>query len=117
MTNKEFAEKLELRCEDFAVLIINLLVSLGKTPEAMVVRNQLTKSGSSVGANYREANRARSPKDFKNKIKISESEASETVYWLKIITKLGWGDKDMLKAAINESKELLAIFTSITKKL
>ncbi len=78
-------EKLELRCEDFSVQVIKLSVLLGNSPEAVVVRNQVTKSGTSVGANYREANRSRSPKDFKNKIKISESEASETVYWLKII--------------------------------
>lgn len=117
MTNKEFAEKLELRCEDFSVLIIKLSASLGSSPEASVLRNQVTKSGTSVGANYREANRSRSPKDFKNKIKISESEASETVYWLKIIMKLNWINNEKLETVMKESKELLAIFTSIANKL
>jgi four helix bundle protein len=117
MTNKEFAEKLELRCEDFSVQVIRLSVLLGNSPEALVVRNQVTKSGTSVGANYREANRSRSPKDFKNKIKISESEASETVYWLKIIKKLDWVSNEKIEVIMKESKELLAIFTSITKKL
>jgi four helix bundle protein len=50
-----------------------------------VIKNQITKSGTSIGANYREANRARSKADFRNKIKICESEASETVYWLELI--------------------------------
>lgn len=117
MTNKEFAEKLELRYEDFSVLIIKMSVLLGNSPEAVVLRNQLTKSGTSVGANYREANRSRSPKDFKNKIKISESEASETVYWLKIIMKLNWIKKEKLEVVMKESKEILAIFTSIANKL
>ncbi len=117
MTNKEFAQKLELRTEDFSVLIINFSAKLGNKPEALVLRNQLTKSGTSIGANYREANRSRSPKDFKNKIKISESEASETVYWLRILSKLNWVAQDKMKPVVDESKELLAIFTSIANNL
>lgn len=54
--------------------------SLPNSPEGRVIRNQITKSGTSVGANYREANRSRSKADFKNKIKICQSESSETVY-------------------------------------
>ena len=50
-----------------------------------MIRTQITKSGTSIGANYREANRARSKADFKNKIDICKSEASETQYWLKVI--------------------------------
>ena len=67
MTNKEFAKKLEKRTLNFGIQIISLSSGLLKTPEAMVIRNQLSKSGTSVGANYREANRSRSKKDFKNK--------------------------------------------------
>ncbi len=88
MTNKEFAIKLEKRTVKFAINIINLSVSLPNSPEGLVLRNQLTKSGTSIGANYREANRSRSPKDFKNKIKISLGEASEADYWLEIIENL-----------------------------
>ncbi len=115
MTNKEFAKKLEARTLNFGVAIIKMSVKLPKLPEAMVIRNQITKSGTSVGANYREANRSRSPKDFKNKIKISESEASETVYWLKIIESLNWIDIE--SNVMKEANELLAIFTSIASKL
>jgi four helix bundle protein len=67
-----------------------LSASLPDTPEARVIRNQITKSGTSIGANYREANRARSKADFKNKIKICESEASETQYWLEMISELNF---------------------------
>lgn len=90
MKNKEFAKVLELRTLKFSIDIINLSISLPKHPEALVIKNQITKSGTSVGANYREANRSRSKKDFKNKIKICESEASETNYWLEIIEALNW---------------------------
>ena len=80
MDNKEFAQKLESRTIDFAVKIIKLSTQLSNTPEARVIKNQITKSGTSMGANYREANRARSRNDFKSKIGICESEASETLY-------------------------------------
>ena len=78
MNRKKFAKDLEKRTRQFAVRIIKISSKLPNTPEGRVVRNQLTKTGTSVGANYREANRARSKADFRNKIKICESEASET---------------------------------------
>ena len=71
----------------------------------------------SVGANYREANRSRSPKDFKNKIKISLAEASETDYWLEIIEELKITNDSRMNDLRKEAKELLAIFTSIANKL
>ena len=85
MDNKQFARELEKRTRDFAVRIIELSAALPKTVEGNVIRNQLTKSGTSIGANYREANRVRSKADFRNKIGICESEASETQYWFEII--------------------------------
>lgn len=117
MDNKEFAKKLELRTLQFAISIIKTSASLPKTAEALVIRNQITKSGTSIGANYREANRSRSKKDFKNKINISVSEASETVYWLDIIFELNWLDPKSINEIMKESKELLAIFTSISNNL
>ena len=90
MDNKEFAKKLEKRTQKFAVRIIRLSAKLPNTPEARVIRNQMTKAGTSIGANYREANRARSKADFRNKIAICESEASETQYWLKVIEETKW---------------------------
>ena len=81
-----------------------------------MIRNQLTKSGTSIGANYREANRARSKADFRNKISICEGEASETQYWLEVIAQMEWLTQDQLNAESEECGELLAIFTSIGKK-
>ena len=78
MERKKFAKDLEKRTRKFAVQIIRLSITLPSSPEGIVVRNQITKAGTSIGANYREANRSRSRADFKNKIKICESEASET---------------------------------------
>ena len=90
MDNKEFSKQLEKRTRKFSVSIIRLSMGLPSTPESMVIRNQITKSGTSIGANYREANRARSKRDFKNKIKICESEASETQYWIEVKVEVKW---------------------------
>jgi four helix bundle protein len=114
--NKEFAKELENRTREFALRIIRLSCTLPNTPEARVIRTQMTKSGTSIGANYREANRARSKADFKNKITICESEASETQYWLEVIVKLKWLAWNKVKCDYQECGELLAIFTSIGKK-
>ena len=116
MDRKKFAKDLEKRTRRFAVKIIRLSLSLPDTPEGRVVRNQITKAGTSVGANYREANRARSKADFRSKIKICEGEASETQYWLEIIKDLEWKSWEELKPDYEECSELLAIFTSIGSK-
>jgi len=117
MDNKEFSKQLEYRTKKFAIRIINLSTSLSSSPEGRVLKNQITKSGTSIGANYREANRSRSKADFRNKIKICESEASETVYWLEIIIDLNWIDSQKTQLILAESIEILAIFTAIGKKL
>ncbi len=75
MDNKEFAQNLEKRTLEFAIQIIRLSSKLPNTPEAKVVKYQITKAGTSIGANYREANRARSRADLMNNIRICESEA------------------------------------------
>ena len=113
---KEFSKELEKRTRLFAVNIIRLSVSLPDTPEGRVVRNQLTKCGTSIGANYREANRSRSKADFKNKITICETEASETQFWLEVIVEVEWKTWDQVKLDYEECSELLAIFTSIGTK-
>ena len=115
LTNKEFSKNLERRTLKFGIDIIRLSTTLPSTLESRVVRNQITKSGTSVGANYREANRARSKADFKNKIKICESEASETQYWLEIISESNFVALEDIRAINNECSELLAIFCTIGK--
>ncbi len=113
----EFAKKLEERTKEFAINIIRLSAKLPKTIEGKIIRNQLTKAGTSIGANYREANRSRSRADFRSKIKICESESSESDYWLEIIEAMEWLKPDDLNPMLKEYKELLAIFTSISKNL
>jgi four helix bundle protein len=115
-SNKEFAKELENRTREFGVRIIHLSCTLPNTPEGRVIRTQMTKSGTSIGANYRDANRARSKADFKNRIRICESEASETQYWLEVIVKSKWLAWEKVKCDYQECGELLAIFTSIGKK-
>lgn len=117
MENKEFSKKLEERTRAFAIRIIKLSILLPNTVEGKIIRNQMTKAGTSIGANYREANRARSRADFKSKIKISESEASETSYWLAIIKDMKWIEDKESEPIIAETNELLSIFTSIGKTL
>jgi len=116
MNRKKFAKDLEKRTRQFAAKIIKISVKLPNTPEGRVVRNQLTKAGTSVGANYREANRARSKADFRNKIKICESESSETQFWIEVITEIKWLNWEEIKADHDECSELLALFTSIGSK-
>jgi four helix bundle protein len=105
MENKEFSKMLEIRIKAFAIRIIKLSAIVPNTVEGRIIRNQLTKAGTSIGANYREANRARSKADFKNKIKICESEASETCYWLEIIQVLDWVENKELEFMLAESNE------------
>ena len=112
---KGFAKELEKRTLKFAVSIIKLSARLPNTVEGKVVRNQIIKSGTSIGANYREANRSRSRADFKNKIKICESEASETQYWLELIIEAGWLTAAEIKVEYDECSQLLALFSTIAK--
>jgi four helix bundle protein len=113
---KKFAKELEERTRQFAIRIIRLSSSLPNTPEGRATRTQMTKAGTSVGAKYREANRARSKADFRNKIAICESEASETQYWLEVIVGMGWKSWDEIRPDHDRCSELLAIFTSIGNK-
>jgi four helix bundle protein len=114
---KEFAKQIEKRTRQFAVRIIKLSTRLPKSLEGQVIKSQLTKAGTSVGANYREANRARSKSDFRSKIRICEGECSETQYWLEVIVEaemLPWKE---VKADYNECSEILAIFTTVLNSL
>jgi four helix bundle protein len=115
MDNKAFAVELEARTRRFATHVIKLSAKLPDSPEGRVIRNQITKAGTSIGANYREANRARSRSDFINRIKICESEASETCYWIEIIDSMAWMPEGVMKDARDESIQLLKLFASIGK--
>ena len=80
LKNSEFKKKLEQRTKRFAVQLIDFLYKLPRNRILSVLVHQVAKSGTSIGANYREANRAEFKKDFIHKVGIVEKEASETVY-------------------------------------
>lgn len=114
---KLFAANMEKRTKDFAVKVILTLRHLKQGDDGRIIKNQIFRSATSVGANYREANRARSKADFRSKVRICEAEASETVYWLEIIDDLDWLSDTELKELFDEANELLAIFSSTSKNL
>ena len=115
MENKEFSKLLEKRTRDFGIRIIRLSANLPDTTEGRGIKRQITKSGTSIGANYREANRARSKQISKIKLGFVRG-ASETQYWLEVVDELGWLSKEEVKFELKECGELLAIFTAINKK-
>jgi len=117
MNNKDFGKALEKRTLGFGVLIIKMSTQISNTPEGRVIKTQITKSGTSVGANYREANRSRSKADFKNKISICLSEASETQYWLDVLKATRLCDNEGIQGIYDECSEILALFTSIHKNI
>ena len=104
--------ELEGRTLDFALRIVAFVGSFPSTSAGSVIGRQLLKSGTSIGANYREAGRAESKVDFIHKIGIAEKEAAETEYWLQICRRAGLGTKDA-ENILDESRQLLAILTTI----
>lgn len=106
---------LERRTVDFALQGFHFVSELPKNKIADVLGRQMLKSGTSIGAIYREANRAESKNDFIHKIAIAEKEASETQYWLELFEGSNLGNPKDRLWLIQEVSELLAIFTSIGK--
>ena len=109
-------KNLEQRTKQFSLTVIKFSSSLPRTREADTLGRQLLRSATSIGANYREANRAVSRADFINKIGTVQKEASETQYWLEFLIESEIA-KETALSLHNEATELLAIFTSIGKKL
>ena len=108
---------LRIRTKDFALRIIKLYVSLPRLAVAQTLGNQLLRSGTSVGANYREACRARFNAEFVSKLGDSLKELEETSYWLELFADSGTIRPQRLTLLIDETSQLTAIFTSIAKKV
>jgi four helix bundle protein len=102
-------EELKKRTKDFALRIIRLVESLPKGKTVEVIGRQLMRSGTSVGANYRSACRARSSADFISKMTIVEEEADESIYWMELLNESGILESQMLKDIVKEANEILAI--------
>ena len=105
--------ELEKRTKQFALRVIAFVATLPATKTCAIIEYQLVKAGTSVGANYREANRAESRADFIHKIAIVEKESSESGFWLEICDEAHLGNVEQRNWLLGESRELLAIFTSI----
>ena len=104
------------RTKIFARRIIRLYAALPKTDVvAQVLGKQMLRSGTSVGANYREAYRARSKAEFISKIGDCLKEADETLYWLELILEESFVPSHRLQPLLKEADELVAIFTTISK--
>ena len=109
-------EDLKERTKKFALRVIRLFGSLPTSSEAQVLGKQLLGSGTSVGANYREAYRARSKSEFIAKCGDSLRELEESAYWLEPIVEGGIMPPDKLQPLRNECDELTAIFVTIVKQ-
>lgn len=103
------------RTFEFAVSIIKYLRTLGYTDELKVIKHQLIKAATSVGANYEEAQGASSKIDFAHKVKIVLKEAREANYWFRLLKALDYSGST-LDELLQESKELKNIFGAIVVK-
>ena len=108
--------ELETRTLAFGLAAVRTVSDFPRSPVADTLSRQLLKAATSIGANYREANRAESKEDFIHKTAIAEKEAVETVYWLEICCGASIGKAAEISALLAESKELLAIITTINRK-
>ncbi len=100
------------RTKDFAKRVINLCRQLPETREGRLIGNQLFRSGTSVGANYRAACRARSKAEFIAKLGIVLEETDESLYWLEILSETQIVKADLLEPLMEEASELVAIFVA-----
>lgn len=106
------AEQLRARTKQFAIRIVTPFKRLPRTDEARIIGKQVLQAGTSVAANYRAVNRARSRAEFISKIGVVVEEADETVFWLELLVEAGIIDKTLLQNLLAEANELLAIFAA-----
>ena len=111
MTQEEF----KLRTKQFALRIIRLVESLPNTMTSNTIGRQLLRSGTSVGANYRAACRAKSLTDFINKLAIVEEEADESIYWIELLVESKHINLDRVKSLTEEANEIVSIIVAAIK--
>src|ERR1700681_1034003 len=107
---------LRQRTKEFGLQIVRMFSGLPKTTEAQVLGKQVLRSGTSIGANYREAYRARSRAEFISKCGDSLRELEETLYWLELLVDAGCVRSEKLDPLRQECDELIAIFVTILKR-
>jgi len=104
--------ELQQRTKSFALRVLKLIEHLPNSIGGRILANQLTRSGTSVGANYRAACRARSRTEFASKLGTVAEEADESLYWLELIRDGNFVPAKKLASLISEADELTAIFTA-----
>lgn len=110
-------QDLKVRTKQFALQIVRLYGSLPKTTEAQVMGKQVLRSATSAGAQYREAQRARSDADLINKVEGSLQELDETAYWLELLQESGIVSPEKVTPLLKETDELIAIPVTIVKRI
>jgi len=100
------------RTRAFALEVVSLVEDLPRGRSADAIGNQLLRSGTSVGANYRAACRARSRREFLAKLGIVEEEADESQFWLDLLIERGLADSDRVMKLRDEARQLVAIVVS-----
>ncbi|MBI2029217.1 four helix bundle protein [Candidatus Gottesmanbacteria bacterium] len=108
---------LEERTLIFSENLLDLVKKIPKNVTTSSLIDQLIRSGTNIGSNYREANGASSKKDFKNKIYICKKEAKETMYWIRLIVKVNPEVKDESRILWKEAYELTKIFSKIVSTI
>ena len=103
---------LQVRTKSFALRIVRLYCSLPKTTEAQVLGRQLLRSGTSVGAHYREAMRARSVAEFISKVEGGLQELEETSYWMELLVESEIVSETRLSNLLQEANEITAMLVS-----
>jgi four helix bundle protein len=108
---------LRVRTKQFGLRVIRLFTALPAKPEAQVIGKQLLRSGTSVGANFREAHRARSGAEFVSKVGDCLKELDESFYWMELLIDAEIVAKDRLGPLLEECDQLIAVLTTIAKKM
>ena len=116
MRDEKPVSDLRERTKSFALRVVRLYGALPKTTEAQVMGKQVLRSGTSVGAHYREACRARSDAEFISKIEGGLQELEETTYWLELLVESSIVSKERLSDLMAEANELTAILVTCAKK-
>ena len=106
---------LKIRTKDYALSVIRLFAELPKRTETQIIGRQLLRCGTSVGAQYREASRAKSNADFISKMEGSLQELEEGEYWLELLAESGFVSEERLASIKKETGELKGIFVSIVR--
>ena len=108
-------EEMKKRTKQFALRVIHLASALPENAVGRVIANQLIRSATSVGANYRAALRARSTRDFSNKIGVVLEESDESAYWMELIIESKVIPENRVIGLLREANELTAIFAATHK--